>query len=409
MSRPIVKVCGVTRVEEIEGLAACGADFFGLVCDVPSPWTITPQRAAALAHRGSPQLRATLVTRACTAARLSEMISATGVRAVQTPVLSSPNQIRRLRATFSPQSLAILQQIPYRQGEFVGERQIDEYLAAGADYILIDTSEKVGGHDSSRATIPERDLTAFGQRQRGRPILVAGGVSPLNVRSLVAASCAKGIDVCSSVRRDGMIQRELVARLVDALFQRNAARAPSLRQFLQAAAPGNQVIAYLTIGDPPEGFVALADELLEAGALTLELGFPDSAPLEGPTIAASHARALKAGITVERAVEMFRSISERHPTTPLVAVVQWARGRSERDSGQCLDQVAEAGAAAVLPVGLPFWQLAASGTGSARGRARSGTGGHVRSQRLAKAARAGGALQHGLPLRASRANDGRLG
>ena len=48
----------------------------------------------------------------------------------------------------------------------------------------------------------------------------------------------------------------------------------SLRSFLQAAGRGKQLIAYLTIGDPPNLFEQVAEEVLEAGALTLELGCP---------------------------------------------------------------------------------------------------------------------------------------
>jgi len=128
--------------------------------------------------------------------------------------------------------------------------------------------------------------------------------------------------------------------------------------FLKAAPPDNQVIAYLTIGDPPGRFLEVANEALDAGALTLELGFPHPKPQEGATLLASHRRALDAGGDSQKAFELFQAVACRHPNTPLVAVVQWPAIQAEDDRRRFLDQLAEAGSAAVLPVGLPLWQTA---------------------------------------------------
>ena len=134
---------------------------------------------------------------------------------------------------------------------------------------------------------------------------------------------------------------------------------PSLRDFLLAASPGNQVVAYLTLGDPSERFVELADALLAAGALTLELGFPHPKPLEGKTLLASHERALAAGVDTDRAMDLLAEVAARHPATPLVAVVQWQAIQDQSAANRFLDALAAAGAAALLPVGIPMWQCPA--------------------------------------------------
>ncbi len=134
---------------------------------------------------------------------------------------------------------------------------------------------------------------------------------------------------------------------------------PSLRDFLTASPQGNQVIAYLTLGDPSEGFVELADELLAAGALTLELGFPHAKALEGKTLLASHHRALAAGIDANRAMALLGEVAARHSAVPLVAVVQWQAIEDPPVAASFLDALAAAGAAALLPVGIPMWQCPA--------------------------------------------------
>jgi tryptophan synthase alpha chain len=134
---------------------------------------------------------------------------------------------------------------------------------------------------------------------------------------------------------------------------------PSLRRYLTAAPAGSQVVAYLTIGDPSDRFAEVADELLAAGALTLELGLPHPKPLEGPTLLASHQRALASGVNSARAVELLRCVSARRPSIPLAVVAQADALADNTDGDGLLDLLAGAGVAAVLPVGASLWQLPA--------------------------------------------------
>jgi tryptophan synthase alpha chain len=363
MSRPIIKICGVTREEEIGHLAERGIEFFGLVLDVPSPWALSAERAGALAAKCRKNIRPTLVTRPLSSDKLASLIRQIGVAAIQLPALTPARHVRELRGTFSRDELVIIQEIAHRPGQFINEEKLDDYLAAGADFILLDKLDNTPAAEGTPATtIPDVELTAFRQRHAGRPILVAGGVTPGNAQAIVTASGAVGVDVCSSVRRAGIIQPDLVDRLLQGLGaggSGSSCAAPSLCAMLKSAAPGNHVIGYLTIGDPPHRFVDVADEVLAAGALTLELGFPHPEPQEGPTLAASHRRALDAGVTTQESLVMLQTLARRHPRTPLVAVVQSPAMRDADDFGRFLDSLKLAGAAAVLPVGLSPWQLPA--------------------------------------------------
>jgi phosphoribosylanthranilate isomerase len=363
MRFPIVKICGVTREDEVAHLAAAGADFFGLQLDIPSPWTISRERAKTLAALANRQTRAALVTRARSPMNLERLVRETGVTAIQLRLPTPPAHIAHLRAAFSREELAIFFEICYARGRFWHEELIDEYLSAGADFILLDKLAKSAATDAGPpASIPPDDLAAFRKRHPGRLVIVAGGVSAGNCSVLMAASGAIGVDVCTSVRRDGLMQPQLVATLIEQIRNANDAGRnprPSLRATLATDRPGNQLIAYLTIGDPPQRFRDVAEEVLRAGALTLELGFPFARPVEGATLSASHQRALNAGMDAPRAVSIFRSLAERHPATPLVAVVQWPAIKAADASARFFDALANAGAAAVLPVGLPLWALPA--------------------------------------------------
>ena len=360
MSRPVVKICGVTSEAEIEHLAACRVDFFGMVVDVPSPWAVTPSRARELTARSRQRVRPTLVTGPHSVEVLVRLIDETNVTAIQLGPLSSPDHVGQLRNLFPRSDLTIIQEISYRRCAFWKEEHLDAYLAAGADLILLDKLKaSARGDATGQATIPVGELEAFRARHPRVPVLGAGGISAANVQSLLTASGAIGIDVCSSVRRDGVIQAARIETLVRQL-EASPPPAPSarstLRAFLQERPPGS-VIAYLTIGDPPGTFLSAANQALAGGALTLELGFPFSAAREGAILRASHQRALEAGVDTPEALRLFNSIAEQHPGTPLIAVLQWPAIHSTDDFHAILDRLAESGAAAVLPVGMPLWQL----------------------------------------------------
>jgi indole-3-glycerol phosphate synthase len=214
-SRPLVKICGVTKEAEVAFLEWLGVDFFGLVVDVPSPWTLPIERAGQLAASRKSSIRPTLVTAAAPAEKLAAMAREIGARAIQLGTGNSPRRVAELRGMFGHDELLILLELAYSEGRFVGEDRLAEYMDAGADLILLDKRKKsASGQADSNATIPVADLLGFRERHPDVPIIVAGGVSAANARQILASSGAVGIDVCSSVRRDGWIDRELVAGLL---------------------------------------------------------------------------------------------------------------------------------------------------------------------------------------------------
>ena len=70
------------------------------------------------------------------------------------------------------------------------------------------------------------------------------------------------------------------------------------------------LIAYLTVGDPsPDRTPALVEALVRGGADLIELGVPFSDPIaDGPVIQAAGERALKAGTTLKRVLEVAAEI-----------------------------------------------------------------------------------------------------
>ena len=95
--------------------------------------------------------------------------------------------------------------------------------------------------------------------------------------------------------------------------------------FQKAKAQGNgALIGYIMAGDPkPELTPKIADALIKGGVDILELGLPFSDPIaDGPTIQAASVRALAAGTTPVKVLEIAKEIRQSHDV-PIVIMTYY--------------------------------------------------------------------------------------
>lgn len=93
------------------------------------------------------------------------------------------------------------------------------------------------------------------------------------------------------------------------------------RRFAELKTEGRAaLVTFLTAGDPdPETSLALVQALPAAGADVIELGMPFTDPMaDGPAIQMSSQRALKAGQTLKKTLELVRAFRGSDDATPLV-------------------------------------------------------------------------------------------
>jgi tryptophan synthase alpha chain len=93
------------------------------------------------------------------------------------------------------------------------------------------------------------------------------------------------------------------------------------RRFAELKTEGRAaLVTFLTAGDPdPETSLALVRALPAAGADVIELGMPFTDPMaDGPAIQLSSQRALKAGQTLKKTLELVRAFRGSDDATPLV-------------------------------------------------------------------------------------------
>lgn len=113
-------------------------------------------------------------------------------------------------------------------------------------------------------------------------------------------------------------------------------------------------VAYVMAGDPDyERSLEVVKGLPAAGVDVIELGLPFTDPMaDGPTIQLAGQRALEAGMTLERTLQMVRAFRETDNTTPIV-LMGYYNPIYSRGVDTFLADATEAGIDGLIVVDLP--------------------------------------------------------
>lgn len=212
-----VKICGATRVEDVELLAGAGADFVGLWHGVPRGHAElgadTLVRLAAAA-RGTGRTRPILVTLESIVERLVRMVAQARIRWVQLHGYQQPGTVRALKAACP--DVTVLKVLHMRRGVCVEQALIPAYEKAGVDMFLLDALAADGRVGSTAQTI-DPDAAADVADRIDRPFMLAGGLTADNsarYRRLTGHPRFFGIDVDSATRdAGGRIDAQRVAQI----------------------------------------------------------------------------------------------------------------------------------------------------------------------------------------------------
>jgi phosphoribosylanthranilate isomerase len=212
-----VKICGATRVEDVELLARAGADFVGLWHGVPrghAELSLAALAGLASAARATGRLRPMLVTLESVVDRLCQVITRSRIRWVQLHGYQQPGLVRTLKATCP--GVTVVKVLHVRDGACVERPLVPAYERAGVDVFLLDVLTADGRIGSTAQTIDPRAVTALAERI-SRPVMLAGGLTAHNATrfdGLRGHPRFFGIDVDSGTRSpDGRIDAERVVSI----------------------------------------------------------------------------------------------------------------------------------------------------------------------------------------------------
>ena len=126
-------------------------------------------------------------------------------------------------------------------------------------------------------------------------------------------------------------------------------------KFAELRAAGRKAfVAYIMAGDPDEATsMEVLRGLPDAGVDIIELGLPFTDPMaDGPTIQLAGQRALDAGMTLARTLDMVRAFRAEDQTTPIV-LMGYYNPIYSRGVDRFLEEAREAGIDGLIVVDLP--------------------------------------------------------
>ena len=202
--RTRIKICGLTREQDVQAACELGVDAAGFVCYERSPRFVAPDRLASLAG---------------------------GLPAFVTPVLlfvnAAPQQIERA-----------LRAVPHALLQFHGDETEPACAAFGRAYLravavgeeidLLDCERRFSSAAALLADAPSAGYGGSGRtfdwarlpaaQRRSRPLILAGGLDASNVGAAILAVRPYGVDVSSGVETErGLKSEALMRRFVAAV------------------------------------------------------------------------------------------------------------------------------------------------------------------------------------------------
>ncbi len=203
-----VKICGITRPQDAIAAADAGVDAIGLVF-AKSPRQITPARAREIVAVLPPFIATVGVfvnARPATIRRIAEVLGLTAVQLHGDESVANIEQLSPLR---------IIKALRVRDRSFVDD--IARVRDLGVAAVLLDAFSPTARGGSGRRF--DWDLVNQARRAGALndtpPLILAGGLNPLNVKSAIRTVRPWGVDVSGGVESSpGTKSTELIERFI---------------------------------------------------------------------------------------------------------------------------------------------------------------------------------------------------
>ncbi len=219
-SRPRVKICCISSVEEAQTAIRCGADALGLVSAMPSgPGVIDDDAIARIAATIPPPIATFLLTSSQDPDGIIDQQKRCGANTLQLVDKQKPSTYGQLRDTLP--GVALVQVVHVTDMASVEKA---ETIAPHVDALLLDSGDpsaavkELGGTGRTHEWALSRQI-----RQRvDVPVFLAGGLNTNNVGPALEQVQPFGVDLCSGVRTSGQLDDAKLLRFMCAVRRASA-------------------------------------------------------------------------------------------------------------------------------------------------------------------------------------------
>jgi phosphoribosylanthranilate isomerase len=209
-----VKICGFTNPTDIVNACAAGADMIGVIVDTPAPRSVSLVRAKIILSAVPKNVDRVLVMVPRDVDHVIQIARELQPDCVQIHATMMAAEFKEIKNATGARLIAVVgvpKRVKHREEILVQALE----AAKVADYVLVDTKHPgVGGgtgrtHDwnTSRAVREAID----------KPLILAGGLNPKNVRKAIETVGPYGVDVASGVESElGKKDPELMKKFIKA-------------------------------------------------------------------------------------------------------------------------------------------------------------------------------------------------
>ena len=200
---PRIKICCIASVEEAHLAVSSGASALGLVSAMPSgPGVIEEDAIAAIICSVPPSIATFMLTSHQDADAIIDQQQRCRPNTLQLVDHVAERELVKLKRALP--GIALVQVI-----HVTGPESIDEACAIAplVDAILLDSGNRKLAVKELGGTGRTHDWTVSRRirEQCGRPLFLAGGLTPGNVREAIDQVQPFGVDICSGVRTGGQL------------------------------------------------------------------------------------------------------------------------------------------------------------------------------------------------------------
>ena len=200
---PKIKICCISSIDEARLAISCGASALGLVSAMPSgPGVVDEELIAQIIRTVPPPIATFLLTSLQDADAIIEQQRRCRPNTLQLVDAVAESEVKRLRQALP--GIALVQVI-----HVTGQVSIDEACAVAphVDAILLDSGnqkldiKELGG----TGRVHDWAISRAIRDRCGKPLFLAGGLKPDNVRAAIGGVNPFGLDLCSGVRTNGKL------------------------------------------------------------------------------------------------------------------------------------------------------------------------------------------------------------
>lgn len=202
------KICGLTRVKDVQCAVAVGADAIGLVFYAPSPRAVSIEKARSLLTVVTPFVQVAGLFVNATVSEIQQVLAQVSLDILQLHGDETPIQCAEIGQATGRRWIKALAVKP----DSNMTQLVEHYVAAGASGILLDAwhPQLKGG------TGQTFDWNSWPQvLGQTVPLILAGGLTPDNVADAIAQTHPYAVDVSGGVEQEkGIKDHQLIRQFM---------------------------------------------------------------------------------------------------------------------------------------------------------------------------------------------------